>query len=129
MNENNKEQLDFLKQYYNILKEKSNNNIMDRFDKQVKSLYSIGEIDGETAKFVMSMVAAAKEFHKISTTKTQEEDLKIAFEWFKIGLKMAAENDGKIVAEKLKRVSNNETYDISNNGCMPSSSSSNRVRC
>jgi ATP-dependent helicase/DNAse subunit B len=93
----NKEQFDFLKNYYELLKNKNAHNIGDRFITQVKQLSALGEIDKQVATIIAACIALGQEMEGDLT----DEDFELLKSLINIGIEMKEERDANKVAQKL----------------------------
>jgi hypothetical protein len=127
----NKEELEFIKNYYELLKMKNVKDIGDRFISQIKFLASTGEISKTTANVAAACIVIGNDIGTIS-----EDEFKILKEFIAIGSEIKEEKDAQKVANKLSesnigrtRVSNSASRPVSSLPSCSSSSSSSVDAC
>lgn len=96
-----KEEFEFLKTYYNLLKNKSNKDIGDRFLVQIKALSQNGEISPQTKSLIEACITIG-----VNGGNLDKDDFDILKEFIEMGAYIQEEKDSQKVANKLAEKSN-----------------------
>ena len=124
MRDFNKEQIEFIKSYYELLKNKNIEDLEDRFGKQIQQLYSTDEIDRITYYLIKNAIEIGKMLDSYS-----EEAKDLIDELIKIGVDLSDIKKSKAVLNRISS-SNKKTLSSSRDSCSkPSYSGSSRSGC
>ena len=103
----NKEQFEFIKNYYELLKKKDVENLDHRFAKQLNALYDSDEINETTYKIIKAAISIGNLLGKLS-----EEEQQIIEEAVKIGIELKDVKNSRTV---LSRMSSSSSSSSSSN--------------
>lgn len=98
----NKNEIEFLKNYYKLLKDKNLENIGDRYINQIEKLFQSGEISKETLQIITSFITAGK-----NGCILNDENYQIIKDLINIGKEIKEQKDSKDVFHKLLDNNNN----------------------
>lgn len=90
---------DFLKSYYDLLKEKNASDIGKRFESQLKLLLSQDEISNDSYKIVSSCLVIGESIGK----DLNDESLEIIKKFINIGIELKEEQDSKKTMKELSK--------------------------